>query len=164
MLWSSIRENNSLQKLIDWFAIVEKKKFVSLVLLHFRKLFSNKISLPSCSRFIKLEPKIWQSTVFLGNTHLTIFGRSDPKYPLILEMFYESFSAAGMLFSVAHSKSWKIIFLTSYLIIVGDAQVVRTASTSALTFETIEAFFLKSTLVRVPHISVKQIQGKGAFV
>ena len=37
-------------------------------------------------------------------------------------------------------------------------------STSALTFETIETFFLKSTLVRVPHISVKQIQGKGAFV
>ena len=37
-------------------------------------------------------------------------------------------------------------------------------TTSALTFETMETFFLKSTFVRVPHILVKQIQGKGTFV
>ena len=37
-------------------------------------------------------------------------------------------------------------------------------TTSALTFETMKTFFLKSTFVRVPHILVKQIQGKGTFV
>ena len=35
-------------------------------------------------------------------------------------IFYDNLSDAGMLFSFAHPKSWKIIFLTSYLKILLD--------------------------------------------